>query len=97
RGTKLADAKVIFEGRPEDVYAGAYWDLTPGYEREFARRDPTFFTNEMFVRRNGKFMKIDIPDDAEAEVVRDWMYVTLRKDWKVKDRTYQAGSLLAIP
>jgi prolyl oligopeptidase len=36
RGSSLADAKVVFEGKPGDVSAGAYWDLTPGYEREFA-------------------------------------------------------------
>ena len=51
RGAKLADAKMVFKGKLEDVSAGAYWDLTPGYEREFAVRAPTFFTNEMFVQR----------------------------------------------
>jgi prolyl oligopeptidase len=96
RGAKLADAKLVFEGKPEDVGAAAYWDLTPGYEREFAMRDPTFFTNEMFVRRDGKFMKIDKPDDAVASVHRDWMYVKLRTEWKVGDKTYPAGALLAI-
>jgi prolyl oligopeptidase len=95
RGTPLAEAKVVFEGKPEDVAAVASWDLTPGYEREFALRDLTFFTNEMFVRRGGKFVKIDKPDDAIAQVVRDWLYLTLRKDWKVGDKTYPAGSLLA--
>jgi prolyl oligopeptidase len=96
RGTNLADAKMVFEGRPEDVSAGAFWDLTPGYEREFARRAPTFFTNEMFVRRDGKFLKIDKPDDATVGVHREWMYVRLRKEWKVGEKTFPAGALLAI-
>jgi prolyl oligopeptidase len=96
RGAKLADAPLVFEGKPEDVGAGAFWDLTPGYEREFAMRAPTFFTNEMFVRRDGKFMKIDKPDDANANVHRDWLYVKLRTEWKVGDKTYPAGALLAI-
>jgi prolyl oligopeptidase len=96
RGAKLNDAKLVFEGQPEDVGAGAYWDLTPGYEREFAMRGPTFFTNELFVRRDGKFVKIDKPDDAIASVHRDWMFVKLRTEWKVGDKTYPAGALLAI-
>ena len=96
RGYKLADAKMVFEGKPDDVAAGAAWDLTPGYEREFAVRSPTFFTNEMFVRRDGKFVKIDKPDDAEAMPHRDWLYITLRTDWKTGDKTYPAGALLAI-
>jgi prolyl oligopeptidase len=95
RGTKLADAKLVFEGKPEDVVAAAIWNLTPGYEREFAFRVPTFYTSELFVRRDGKFVKIDKPDDAEASVVRDWLYVTLRTDWKIGDKTYPAGALLA--
>jgi prolyl oligopeptidase len=80
RGTNLADSKMVFEGKPEDVSAGAFWDLTPGYEREFARRAPTFFTNEMFVRHEGKFLKIDKPDDATVGFHRDWMYVRLRTE-----------------
>jgi prolyl oligopeptidase len=96
RGRKLADAQVVFEGQPEDVAAGATWDLTPGYEREVANRAPTFFTSEMFVRRDGKFVKIDKPDDAQASVHRDWLYLTLRKPWKVGDKSYPAGALLAI-
>jgi prolyl oligopeptidase len=96
RGSKLADAKLVFEGNPEDVGAGAFWDLTPGYEREFAMREPTFFTNEMFVRRDGKFMKVDKPDDATTNVHRDWMYLKLRTEWKTGDKSYPAGALLAI-
>jgi len=78
------------------VSASAYWDLTPGHEREFAVRSPTFFSNLLFVRRDGKLVKIDKPNDAIASVHRDWMFVRLRKEWKVGDKTYPAGALLAI-
>lgn len=97
RGTKLADAPVVFEGQTTDVSAGAQWDLTTGHEREFASRSPTFFTNETYIRSGGKFVKIDKPDDARMSVDRDWMYITPRKDWKIENSTYLAGSLLAIP
>ncbi len=97
RGTKLADAKEVFAGKPDDVSAAAFWDLTPGYEREFALRNKTFYTNEMFVRRNGKFVKIDTPDHATVHVVREWLYIVPRKQWKLGDNTYRSGSLLAVP
>jgi prolyl oligopeptidase len=70
--------------------------LTPGFEREFAERSPTFFTNELYFRQNGKFVKIDKPVDAEASVHREWMYVRLRTDWTVADKKYPGGALLAI-
>jgi prolyl oligopeptidase len=98
RGAKLADANPIFEGKPDDVSAGAFCDLTPGFRREFAVRSPTFFTNEMYVRGDNdwNFIKIDKPDDAVAGVHREWMYVRLRTPWKAGDKTYPAGALLAI-
>ncbi len=96
RDTKLADATVVFEGKPDDVSASAFWDLTPGFEREFATRSPTFFTNELSVRRDGKFVKIDKPDDATAGINREWMYVRLRKEWTIGPKTYAGGSLLGI-
>ena len=36
-----------------------------------------------------------MPDDAEVEVEREWLLVTLRTDWAVGGRTYAAGSLIA--
>ncbi|MCX7700424.1 MAG: prolyl oligopeptidase family serine peptidase [Gemmataceae bacterium] len=95
RGTPLSEAKLVFEGQEDDVAAGAFWDLTPGYEREFASRSMTFYTNEMFVRRDGRFVKIDKPDDADVDVHRDWLLITLRTPWTVGQTTYPAGSLLA--
>jgi prolyl oligopeptidase len=96
RGSKLEAAPVVFEGKPEDVSAGVHCDLTTGFEREFALRAPTFFTNEMFVHREGKFVKIDKPDDAVANVHREWIYIKPRTPWKVEGKEYPAGALLAI-
>src|SRR5262249_27461867 len=36
------------------------------------------------------------PDDSIASVHRDWMYIKLRTPWKVDDKMYPAGVLLAI-
>jgi prolyl oligopeptidase len=97
RGAKLDDAKLVYEGKPDDMRAYAFWDLSPGYEREFASRRITFYTGETFIRRDGtKWVKIDKPDDADVRVHRDLMFVTPRTEWKVGGKTYPGGSLLAI-
>src|SRR4030095_15319165 len=57
RGTPLAEAVTVFEGKAEDVSSNGYSDTTPGFERDFISRGPTFFTNETFVRRDGKWVK----------------------------------------
>ena len=95
RGTPLASADVVFEGRPDDMAVGAFRDLTPGFERDFITRQITFWTNELFLRRDGRLVRIEKPDDANASVHREWLVVELRSPWTVGEKTYPAGALLA--
>jgi prolyl oligopeptidase len=95
RGTKLEEAETLFEGKVEDVSAYGSYDSMPGYERLFVGRAPDFFTNELYEVRGSKVTKIPKPDDANATVHRDWIYLELRKDWEYQGVQYKAGSLLA--
>ena len=96
RGTKLAEAKAVFEGLETDMSAGAYHDPTPGFERDFCYRSPSFFTRETFVlARDGSRHKLELPGDAEPSAEREWLTVQLRSAWKVGKTTYPGGSLLA--
>ena len=95
RGTPLGDAVTVFEGQPEDVSVAAWRDLTKGYERDFVRRGVTTWTDEIFLRRDGRLIRIDKPDDANLSVHRDLVFLELRSDWKVGEKTYPAGALLA--
>jgi len=95
RGTPLSDATTLFEGRPEDMSVTGWRDPTPGFEREFVSRQVTFWTNELLLHRDGRLLKLDKPDDAEARVHREWLLLELRSPWSVGGHTYPAGSLLA--
>jgi prolyl oligopeptidase len=96
RGTPLSQAKTIFEGAKTDVAASAFHDATKGFERDFLVRSPTFFTQEIFLLgKDGSKKKIDIPDDAESSVNREWLLVKPRSPWTVGGKTYAAGALLA--
>jgi prolyl oligopeptidase len=85
----------VYEGRPEDVSATARRDQTRGYERDFVSRAVTFWKSDLFLRRDGQLIKVEKPDDANASVHRDLLFIELRSEWKVGDRTYPAGALLA--
>ena len=95
RGTPLAQARVVYEGKAEDVAAFGYRDHTKGYERDFVNRAVTFYTDELYLRRDGKLVRIDKPDDANASAFRDLLLLQLRSDWTVGGKTHAAGSLLA--
>jgi len=96
RGTELSSAEVVAEGQVEDVFTYAYRDQTKGFERDFVYRGITFYTNEVFLLRDGQAVKIDKPDSANAQVHRQWLLIELRDDWLVGGTSHAAGSLLAI-
>jgi len=94
RGTKLEEAPVLFRGAATDVSVNAWTDHDKGYERQFVNESPTFFTNRTFVAWKGVFTRIGVPEDANASVYRQWLFVELRTDWTVGGKTWPAGSLL---
>src|SRR5690625_5845351 len=88
RGTDLTQADLIYEGLDTDMFIGAHYDSTPGFERSFVSRALAFYASEEFVLGNDDALtKIDVPDSAEVSVHREWLPIVLRDDWQVCDRT----------
>lgn len=95
RGTPLSAAKQIFKGDDNDMAVSAYVNHDHGKVYEFISRQKTFFTDEMLIKRQDKWVKIDKPDDAIFDtILGDYASVRTRSDWKVGDKTYPAGALL---
>ncbi len=95
RGTPLASAATVFEGKETDVAAGAFFDDTRGFERHFAYRSPGFYETEVYLLEKGKPRRVEVPLDSNAGFHREWLLVELRSPWSVNGKTYPAGSLLA--
>ncbi len=96
RGTPISTAETIFSGEATDVSVQAAVSDEPGYRREFVTRAMTFYTSETWLREEGKLIKLDVPEDAEAGTWRDQVTVKLRTDWTTGGKTYPAGALLAM-
>lgn len=95
RGTPLAAAATVFEARPDDLSASAWVDATPGFERAFVQRQIGFYSSELFLRRDGRLIKVPKPEDANAFAVRDQLVIELRSSWETGGATYPQGALLA--
>ena len=95
RGTPLAEATTVFEGKPDDVSAGAYHDPTEGFERDFVYRSLDFYRTEKYLRTASGLVRIEVPEDAETSAHREWLLVSTRSEWTVGGVTYPAGALLA--
>jgi len=96
RGTPLTSAQTLYEGKESDMSISAYRDRTPGFERDFVQRALEFYNSETFLRgKDGKLTKIDVPNDAETDVEREWLLVEPRTAWTVGGKTFPSGSLVA--
>lgn len=95
RGTPMESAKLVFEGKPTDMYISAFHDDTPGYERDFVSNTVAFYNNELYLRgQDGSLTKVDVPNSVEKHVHREWLTLEPREDWTVGGKTYKAGSYL---
>jgi prolyl oligopeptidase len=96
RGTPLASASLVYEGKPADLAVTAFHDNTPGFERDFVSRALDFYSDELYLRgHDGALAKIDAPDSVIKSVHREWLLLQLRDPWTAGGVTYAAGSLLA--
>ena len=96
RGTPISEAKLMYEGKESDVAAFATVDKTPNFERTVFGRSADFYNTEINFLTDGKLVKIDKPSDASLSWQREWAFLLLKSDFKVAERTYKSGSLLAI-
>lgn len=95
RGTPLAEAQTVFEGEPTDmgVWAGSI-ETADGIIPVISHR-PSFFEGTYYVLRDGDFVRLDLPADADPDLVGSQMVVYLRSDWEAGGTTYPAGALIA--
>jgi prolyl oligopeptidase len=96
RGTPLSEATTVYEGKPDDVSAYAYHDPTEDFERDLISRILDFYRTEYYLRRPaGDLVRIEVPEDAEIDLHREWLLVKPRSPWQVGDATFSPGTLLA--
>jgi prolyl oligopeptidase len=99
RGTPLAEARTVYEGRTGDVSVSGYTMIDSCTNRRYhvINRTPIFYKGEFFLMLGERLVKIDIPEDANIDgVFQDRLLVSLRTPWETGGRSYPAGSLLAI-
>ncbi|MBA3995473.1 MAG: S9 family peptidase [Cyanobacteria bacterium DS2.3.42] len=95
RGTPITEAKTLFEGKKADVGASGYVVHDHGQTYEMVTNHPTFFTEDTYLRRDGKLVSIDKPADAVVLTYGKNLLLRLRSAWTVEGKTYKAGTLLA--
>ncbi|UJB22015.1 MULTISPECIES: prolyl oligopeptidase family serine peptidase [Lysobacter] len=97
RGTPMAEATPVYEGKDSDMSVAAWHDPTEGFERDFVQRALAFYNDELYLRgQDGKLTKIDLPNSANKFVHREWLIAELRDPYEAGGKKYASGSLIAI-
>ena len=98
RGTPLARAATVFEGRHEDI--GIWPRVMDSGEETLPMIDQslTFFTGAYhLIGDEGKLRRLPLPESVDlAGFYSGRILFTLRDAWEVAGRTFSQGSLLAI-
>ena len=98
RGTPLAKAETIFEGRHEDI--GIWPRVMDSGEETLAmiEQSLTFYTGAYhLIGDDGKLRRLPLPESVNlAGFYSGRILFTLRDAWEVAGRTFSQGALLAI-
>jgi len=97
RGTPLSSATTVFEVPADHTSAFAF--ASDAGDRRYIRVGDrkTFYESTEYLYRNGRLVKINVPADADLYLVRDQMIVYVRDPWRVGEKTWGTGSLVAMP
>lgn len=95
RGTPLSAATTVFEAQATDIAADVSVSKGWGQRSEIFVRIVALHDTEQFLRRGGRLIKLHVPKDAEIDIFRDRLLISLRSEWAIGGQRYPQGALLA--
>lgn len=97
RGTKLADAKLLFEGKEEDMGIWGGTDITKDKTYQLISQRTSFYSGNYYVVENGKLVKLDLPADIEFNGFFNKQAIfQLKSDLIADGKTFKQGAVVSI-
>lgn len=96
RGQPLSEAELVHEVSAADLAVAGIHQHTPGFERDLIVEHLDFYRSRTFLVIDGQLVQLEVPDDADISLRREWLLVHPRSDWTVGGVVHPTGSLLAI-
>lgn len=96
RGTPIAEAKTLYEGKEDDAF-GVWSSVVnePGRSYHRIRRETGVRHGEDFILHGAKWVMVEAPKDADVDTVNGMLVLRLRSDWQPAATVFKAGSLIA--
>lgn len=99
RGQKLEDAVEIFRGEKPDIVSYAFTSYRPEGVTRFAIRSISFFESKTWlIEDKNQLVPVPMPNDADFNTVfKGKLIYSLRNELKRANKTFKAGSIVALP
>ena len=91
RGTPLAAAKTVLEGKASDVSVSAGVYNEKGRRYEMAVDAVSFFEKDSYLRVGDEWKRLDVPRDADVGFGNGYLFLQLKKDWARRRDTKTSG------
>ncbi len=97
RGTPLASARTLYEGKLEDVKAAPVVTINHKGTYPIIMRSVDFFTTELYhMKKDGSLVRSPLPSDADfKQVFGSKAIALLQNNWTFNGVTHPQGSLVA--
>jgi prolyl oligopeptidase len=96
RGQSLSEATLVHEVSATDLSVSGIHQHTPGFERDLVVEHLDFYRSRTLLVVDGDLVHLEVPDDADLSLRREWLLVHPRSDWTVGGAVHPTGALLAI-
>ncbi|NQU54035.1 MAG: S9 family peptidase [Bacteroidetes bacterium] len=97
RGTELKDAKLIFEGKEDDMGIWGYTLPTKNKTYSVVMRRTSFYSGSYAFIEKGKIITPELPEDISfSTIFNEQAIFELKSDWNTGIRTFKQGSVLSI-
>lgn len=97
RGQALEGAKTIFEGDKSNVWVAGVVAHDGDKKYQLVYQGLDFYSSELYLVTEKGHKKLNRPKDSSfSGIINGQMFLELKSDWKVGDKTFKQASLLSI-
>jgi prolyl oligopeptidase len=97
RGNKLTDAKLVFEGKEDDMGIWGYSIQTEEKTYQLITQRTSFYSGTYYFIENGALVQPELPDDIELSgIFKKQVIFSLKSDWQIGDKTFKQGDMVSI-
>jgi len=98
RGTDLKDAKLVFDGKEDDMGIWGYSSHTKDKTYQIITQRSSFYSGYYFIIENGELIKLDLPEDIELTgIFNKQVLLSLKSDWNIGENSFKQGDMVSIP